>query len=117
MGAAYGASCFATDAAARQAHCEQGFPRDAIEGGEAVSYACAGITTTTLQLARSSTAASAPVAVELTTSYAICDETNVTTAVISPSMAAAAWGYGFSGVLICYLFAYAAGRVLDAIRG
>lgn len=82
--------------------------------GELVTYFCEGTTAGGLLIVRSDPAAGAASAVELATSYPVCDDTALNAAPTA-SQLGAAWSFGFAGVLIVYLVAWSCGRVLDVI--
>lgn len=116
MGYSYAGTCFVTVDDARAAHCEGGYPKDAVDAsGNVVSYACTGTTATGLSILYTPAGAASGTPLELATSYVACDELAIGSAVMTPDLAVAAWSWGFCGVLICYVTAFAAGRVLDAI--
>jgi hypothetical protein len=108
----FGGLCYPTADEARLAHCGNGYPVQAVVGGEAVSFSCGGIYEEGLLVVRSSSAASAPeAAASLPTSYVACNPYSVNAAVITPETAAAAWAFGFTIVGICYLVSWAAQQI------
>lgn len=113
MPASYLGACYPTEDQARAAHCAQGYPIDTSAGGVPVVISCEAPTLDGLQLLRQTEAGST--VMQLQTTYSPCDLTDLGNRVITSDLALQAWGYGFSGVLICYLVAFACGQVLDAI--
>ena len=117
MGVAYGGLCYADAAAARVAHCQLGHPRDFVNGTTTYTLSCSGTTATGLTLGRTQQNSATVTSLTMPTSYAACDETQLSMAILTPELAGLSFTFGLSGVLICYLMAYAAGQVLQAIRG
>lgn len=117
MGVAYGGLCYVDAAAARSAHCQLGYPRDFTSGTTTYTLSCTGTTATALSLARTQQGSTVVTPLTVPSSYAACDETQLSMAILTPELAGLSFTFGLTGVLICYVMAFAAGQVLNAIRG
>lgn len=113
MAASYLGTCFATVAEARTAHCLGGYPLSSTAGAEPVSVACVGTSEAGLMLVQ--TTPTATTEVTLPTSYADCNAAAILSAVPTPALAAQAFAWGFSLVLIGYCTAWGVRRVLRMV--
>lgn len=110
VGYSHQGQCFATVEAARTNLCESAYPQTS--GSVVVS--CTGVTSTGIQVHRAEVGASG-VDQELTTTHAPCYVGAIGAGPITPAQALDAFSWGFVAVLLCYLVAWGAGRVLAAI--
>lgn len=111
MGYAFRGSCFAVVEDARQAQCVDAYPLSSSDGSV---LSCQTANTVGLTLVRSD-GAGLGTPYSVTTAYAECSTTAVGSAVITPELAHQAWLFGFTGILICYLFASASGAIVNFI--
>lgn len=112
---AFRGTCYPDLASALQANCEQAYPLDGSDGaGNVYHVQCLGVGATYLTLQRS-TAAGVEASSSLEVSYPECDPAAIGSAVMTPEMAGAAFSWAFSAVIVFYLIAWGAQRVLRVI--
>lgn len=114
-GYAYMGACYATLAEAQQTQCETAYPiSGADQAGQPYTLSCSGVSVSGLTLVRADSLGVAP-PVTFATTYAECNVDAVQGHVITPQSAFDAFAWGFSGVVVVYLFAHGIGSVLSML--
>lgn len=114
VGYSYQGSCFQTEAAARSEQCQTAYPQSGSTGTGSYVVSCTGPNDTGLSLVRTESAASAS-AFTIETSYPSCYVGVIGRDPFTAAQASEAFGWGFTGVMLCYLVAWGCGRILEVI--
>jgi hypothetical protein len=112
-GSYYAGSCFATADEARAAQCAKAYPVQEMVSGDLIAFSCSGVDAGVgLLLERTSSAASAASAA-IATAYAPCSVGAIDSALITPDLAAQAFGAGFVLVVGIYVFAWGMAQIIE----